>query len=42
MGRVNVVLDDDIEALLRNHIKRKGDISKIINEALRKYFGEEK
>ena len=38
MGRVNVVLEDDVEELLRNHIKRKGDISKIINQALRKYL----
>jgi len=38
MGRVQVVLDDDVEKLLRNHVERKGDISKIINEALRKHL----
>ena len=38
MGRVNVVLEEDVEEMLRNHIKKKGDISRIINEALRKYL----
>lgn len=38
LGRVNVVLEEDVEELLRNHIKKKGDISRIINEALRQYF----
>jgi len=38
MGRVQVVLDEDVEKLLRNHIQRKGDISKIINDAIRKYL----
>ena len=40
MGRVQVVLDDDVEALLRNHIQKKGDISRIINEALRDWLKE--
>ena len=35
MGRVQLVLDDDLEEIVRNKAKRKGDISKIINEALR-------
>ena len=38
MGRVQVVLEDDLEELLRNRIKRKGDMSRIINEALRKHL----
>jgi len=38
LGRVQVVLDDDVEKLLRNHIERKGDLSRIVNEALRKHL----
>jgi hypothetical protein len=41
MGKVTVVLDDELEEKLRNHIKRKGDLSKIVNEALRKHLEEE-
>jgi len=42
MGKVTVVLDDDIEEKMRNHIKRKGDLSKIVEEALRKHLKEVK
>jgi len=44
MGKVTVVLDDELEVEVRNRIKRKGDLSKIVNEALRKHLkeGEEK
>lgn len=42
MGRVNIVLDEDAETLLRNHIKKKGDISKIVSEATRKYLSDAK
>jgi len=42
MGKVTVVLDDDLEERLRNHIRGKGDLSKIVNEALRKHLGEKK
>lgn len=36
MGRVQVVLEDKLEELVRkNYVERKGDISRIINEALR-------
>lgn len=40
--KVTVVLDDDVESLLRNHMRKKGDLSKIVNEALREYFGKER
>lgn len=38
MGRVQVVLDADVEKLLRDRCKKKGDMSKFVNEALREQF----
>jgi len=40
MGRVNVVLEEDVEELLRKHTRKKGDISRIINEALRVFLSK--
>jgi len=34
MPRINIVLTDDNEEWLRNHIHRKGDMSNIINALL--------
>ena len=34
MGRIQVVLDEDVEQALRSKAKVKGDISRIINETL--------
>ena len=41
MGRVQVVLERDIEMQLRNRMSKKGDLSKIINKALVVYFSRE-
>jgi len=38
MGRVQVVLDDKLEAEVRKHTRKKGDISKFINEALHEWL----
>ena len=35
LGRVTVVLDEDIEDWLRDKNRKKGDLSKIVNAALR-------
>ena len=40
MGKVNIVLDDDIEWALRTQIRRRGDLSRIVNEALRNHLNE--
>jgi len=42
MGKVTVVLDDDLEELVRKQTRKKGDFSRIVNEALRKMLGEQK
>ena len=49
MGRINIVLDDDLEDRLRlypmmveGRAIRKGDISRIISEALEHYFSHDK
>jgi len=34
MGKLTIVLTDDVEKQLRDHIRGKGDISAIIEEAL--------
>jgi len=41
MGKVTVVLSDGLEELLRKRTRKKGDISKIVEEALRKHLKEE-
>jgi len=41
MGRHQIVLPDDLSDKLRDKAKKKGDISLIIGEALRKFFGED-
>lgn len=38
MAKVMVVLDEKIEENLRNHIRKRGDLSKIINEALEEWL----
>jgi len=39
IGKVTVVLDDDVEELVRKQTRKKGDFSKIVNEALREKLG---
>lgn len=34
----HVVLDSDVEDLIAPHIRKKGDLSRLINEALRFYY----
>ena len=38
MGRIQIILDKDVETTLRDLAKRKGDLSEIVNKALRKYL----
>lgn len=39
MGKATVMLDDKLEAKLRKeHIQRKGDLSRIINESLKQWL----
>ena len=38
MGRATVIFEPEVEAELRARIKRKGDLSRIVNEALKLYF----
>lgn len=38
MGRIQVVLSDELEMQLRQRSLKKGDISEIISEALRELF----
>ena len=42
MGKINVVLKDDVEDALRDKIRKRGDLSKIIEGALRKVLLYEK
>jgi len=42
MGRVQIVFDDDIEEMLRDKAKRKGDLSQIVNEAVKQYLRKRK
>ena len=39
MGKATVVLDDDVEKFIRQNLRKKGDLSKLINEACRKAYG---
>jgi len=41
MGRIQVVLDNDIEKELRSRSQKKGDMSNLINKTLRVEFGME-
>jgi len=41
LGRVQVVLEDLVEDELRDRAKKKGDISRIINQALKQFWGGE-
>lgn len=41
MGRHQIVLPDDLSEQLRKMALKKGDISKIIEEALRKHLKED-
>jgi len=41
MGKVNVVLEEKVEQALRKRTRKKGDISDIVNEALRQYLEKE-
>ena len=41
LGKVTVILEEDVEEWLRNKIRRKGDISKIVNEALKEKMEKE-
>lgn len=38
MKQVNFLAEEDIEMELRNRIRGRGDLSRIINNALREYF----
>ena len=37
---INVVLDPELEAKVRDRIQKKGDLSNIVNKALRRYFAD--
>ena len=34
MGKVTVVISENAEILLRNHFRRKGDLSKVIEKLI--------
>lgn len=38
MGKLTIVLSDEMEERLRAHIRKKGDISRIIEQALEEWF----
>ena len=38
MGRIPIIFDEDVEIELRNRAKKKGDISKIVNDACKTVF----
>lgn len=42
MGRIQVVLSDELEMQLRQRALKKGDISEIITEALREFLARTK
>lgn len=39
MTRIQVILEADVEALLRSHVHYRGDLSRLVNEAIRKTLG---
>ncbi len=41
MGKITFVSEPDLEKELRRRIERKGDISRIINQALKRFFEED-
>ena len=41
MGKIMVVLSDPLENRLREHIRKRGDLSRIVEEALVRYLNEE-
>lgn len=41
MGRATVIFEPEVEAELRARIGKRGDLSRIVNEALKRYFEEE-
>jgi len=38
MGQITIVLSDEVESRLRDHVRGKGDLSAIIEEALKKWL----
>lgn len=42
MTTINFVCDPELDAELRKRARRKGDLSRIINDALRAYFISER
>lgn len=38
MGKIQIIFKDYIEDALRDEIKRRGDISRIVNEAVRVFL----
>jgi len=42
MGLIGIVIPDELEEQLRDRAKRKGDLGKIVSEALREHFKKEK
>jgi len=38
MGKITIVLSDDMENRLRAHTRKRGDLSRIIEEALEEWF----
>ena len=38
MGKITVVLSDDIEERLRTHMRKRGDLSRIIEKALEEWL----
>jgi len=42
LGKVTVILDEDVEDWLRHKSLRKGDMSKIVNEAIKEKREREK
>ena len=38
MGKIMVTLSDELENRLREHLRRQGDLSRIVTEALESYL----
>ena len=39
--RTTIILDDDVDSEIRKRFRHKGDLSKIVNTALRKILEEQ-